>query len=201
MPSERTSSRTVFLWIEAEQALADPGLAAGGLQERRTLAGLLGPHGGGDAVVQDAEPVRELGREREQQLGGRLGVRQGPMGLLELDAEERREVAQAIRLSARVALAGDDERVEVPALLEPVPVAPGRLDERQVEADRVADDERLAGERDERLGGLLGARSALDVLVGDAVHLVAEDRPRADRRTSTSGRRCACPGSGPPRSR
>ena len=57
--------------------------------------------------------------------------------------------------AARVALAGDDERVEVAAGLEAVAVAQGRLDEGEVEADRVADEDRVAGEVDEGLGGLL----------------------------------------------
>ena len=43
--------------------------------------------------------------------------------------------------------------------------------------DRVADDQRVADEVERLAGGLGGRRGALDVLVGDAVHLVADDRP------------------------
>ena len=75
-----------------------------------------------------------------------------------------------------IALAGDDEGVEVRAGLEPEAVALGLFDEAEVEADVVADDERVADEVQQLVGCLLRARRALDVLVGDAVHLVADDR-------------------------
>ena len=38
------------------------------------------------------------------------------------------------------------------------------------------DEERVAGPVDELLGGLLRRRGVLDVLVGDAVELAADDR-------------------------
>ena len=68
------------------------------------------------------------------------------------------------------------ERVEVRARLEAEAVALGLLDEAEVEADVVADDERVADEVEQLVGRLLRAGRALDVLVGDAVHLVADDR-------------------------
>ena len=43
------------------------------------------------------------------------------------------------------------ERVEVATRLEAEPVAEGLLEEAEVEADGVADDDGVAGERDERL--------------------------------------------------
>ncbi len=57
------------------------------------------------------------------------------------------------------------------------PVAEGGLDEAEVEPDRVTDDERIAGEIERLARGVGGARSLLDVAVGDGVHLVADDRP------------------------
>ena len=86
-------------------------------------------------------------------------------------------VAELVVLEVRVALAGDDQRVEVAALLDAGAVAERGLEERDVEAHRVADEQRVAHEVERLAGGLGRGRGALDVLVGDAVHLVADDRP------------------------
>ena len=98
------------------------------------------------------------------------------MALRQLDAEEAGQVSELVRLGTGIALAGDDQRVEVRAGLEPEAVALGLFDEAEVEADVVADDQRVADEVQQLVGCLLRARCALDVLVGDAVHLVADDR-------------------------
>ena len=84
---------------------------------------------------------------------------------------------ELVVLEVRVALAGDDERVEVRALRDAGAVAEGLLDEGDVEADGVADERRVTDELEHLPRGLCRARGALDVLVGDAVHLVADDRP------------------------
>ena len=67
-------------------------------------------------------------------------------------------------------------------------VAEGLLEEPDVEADRMAHERGLADEVERLAGGLGGARRALDVLVGDAVHLVADDRaPGVDERRPAVG--------------
>ena len=99
------------------------------------------------------------------------------MALRQLDAEEPGEVGKLVRLGAGIALASDHERVEVAARLEPEPIAFGLFDEAKIEADVVTDDQAIAHEGQQLVGRLLRARRALDVLVGDAVHLVADDRP------------------------
>ena len=121
-------------------------------------------------------PGRSL-REPQEQVGRRLGVGPCPVRLGELDAEEVGERRQLVVLEVRVALAGDGQGVEVAALLEVRAVGEGGLDEAQVEADRVADDERVTDERECLLGGVLGLGGLLDVGVGDAVHLAPDDRP------------------------
>ena len=92
-----------LLLDEAEQALADARLAASGLEQRwRVATGAVGADGVGDRRSRRVEirPGRSL-REPEQQVGGRLGVRQGAMALGQLDAEEARQVAELVRLGAR----------------------------------------------------------------------------------------------------
>ena len=64
----------------------------------------------------------------------------------ELDAEERRQRVELVVLEVGVALAGDHEGVEVTALLEAGAVAEGLLDEAEVEAHVVADDDAVADE-------------------------------------------------------
>ena len=77
---------------------------------------------------------------------------------LELDAEERARSPSLYVLEVGIALAGDHERVEVAARLEPEAVADRLLEEAQVEADVVADDQRVADELEELRGGLGGGR-------------------------------------------
>ena len=65
--------------------------------------------------------------------------------------------------------------------LDPPAVAGGCLEEADVEADVVADEQRVAGPVEELLGGLLRAGSVLDFGVIDAVQLTADDgRARVD---------------------
>ena len=99
------------------------------------------------------------------------------MRLRELDAEEVREGRQLVVLEVRVALARDGQRVEVATLLEVGPVAERGLEEGEVEADAVADDDRVADEGEGLLGGCRRRRGLGHVRVGDAVHLVADDGP------------------------
>ena len=110
----------------------------------------------------------------------------------QLDAEEAGQVTELVRLGAGIALAGDDQGVEVGPGLEPESVALGVLDEAEVEADVVADDERVPDELQQLIGRLLRAGRALDVLVGDAVHLVADDRAAGvhERRPAVDDLRC-----------
>mgnify|MGYP003693631577 CR=1 FL=1 len=51
-------------------------------------------------------------------------------------------VGELVVLEVRIALAGDRQRVEVAARLEVRAVGERRLDEAEVEADRMADDDR-----------------------------------------------------------
>ena len=96
MPSSRTIRRTVFFWMQVEEALADARLAPGGLEQLGGVAaGALGPDGVGDRLAQRRDPARQVVGEPEQEVGGRLGVRQRAVALGELDAEEAGEVAAA----------------------------------------------------------------------------------------------------------
>ena len=91
-----------LLLDQAEQALADAGLAPGGLEQRGRVATVaLGADGIGDRRAQGRDPTRQVVREPEQQVGGRLGIGQGAVALRELDAEEARQVTELVRLGAR----------------------------------------------------------------------------------------------------
>ena len=80
------------------------------------------------------------------------------MGVLELDPEEPGEVAELVALGpVRIALAGEDQRVEVLARLEAEAVAEGLLEEAEVEADVVADERGVTDELQELLGSVLRA--------------------------------------------
>ena len=178
MPSPRTSLRTVFFWTRPNRLLLTRAVAAGRLEQ---LRGVVLVRAGGADRVRDArgqrlDPAGQVVAEPDQQVRGRLGVRQGAVVRGELDAEEGGQGPELVVLEIRVALAGDDQRVEVPALRDAGAVAEGLLEERDVEADGVADERRVPDELERLAGGLGRARGALDVLVGDAVHLVADDR-------------------------
>ena len=142
MPSSRTIWRTVFFWTRLNRLL----LTRASRRADSSRAGVSPPL----RWARTASPIdvrrveiatRQVVREPEQQVGGRLGVRQGAVALRELDAEEARQVTELVRLGAGIALAGDDQRVEVRARLEPEAVALGLFDEAEVEADVVADDQ------------------------------------------------------------
>ena len=97
-------------------------------------------------LAQAVDAARQVVAEPDQQVGGRLGVRQGAVRLGELDAEEVRQRRELVVLEVRIALAGDRQRVEVAARLDVGAVGERGLDEGEVEADRVADDLRVADE-------------------------------------------------------
>src|SRR4029079_14051591 len=148
-----------LLLDQAEEVLADARLASSGLEERVRVATLaLSANGIADRLAEGRDPAGPVVCEPEQQIGRRLGVARAPMRLRQLDPEEPGQVGQLVRLGARVALASDDERVEVLARLEPEPVALRLLDEAEVEADVVADDRRVADEGEQLVGRLLRAR-------------------------------------------
>ena len=110
------------------------------------------------------------------------------MRLRQVDAEVVRQRRQLVVLEVRVALAGDDQRVEVAARLDVRAVGEGGFDEAEIEPDRMTDDQRVTGEIERLAGGFGRARRLLDVRVGDAVHLVADDRPtRVDERGPAVG--------------
>ena len=162
---------------EPEQALAEACVAAGRLEQARglVLVGAGGPDRGGDAGPEGLDPSGQVVPEPDQEVRGRLGVRQRAVVLGELDAEEPGQGPELVVLEVRVALAGDDQRVEERALRDAGAVAEGLLDERDVEADGVADEGGVADELEDLARGLGRARGARDVRVGDAVHLVADD--------------------------
>ena len=142
IPSSRASWRAIFLLMRLNRALADARLATGGLQR----GALLSPPvrvariDVGDAVAERGDATGQVVAEPDQQVGRRLGVGAGAMRLGELDAEEVRQRRQLVVLEVRIALAGDRQRVEVAALLEVRAVGERRLEEAEVEADRVTDD-------------------------------------------------------------
>ena len=141
MPSSRTSWRTVFFWSRLNRLL----LTRASRRAASSSAGVSPPLRWARTAspidcAQGRDPAGQVVGEPEQQVGGRLGVRQGAVALRELDAEEARQVTELVRLGAGIALAGDDQRVEVRARLEPEAVALGLFDEAEVEADVVADD-------------------------------------------------------------
>jgi hypothetical protein len=165
---------------EVVEVLADPGLAARGieLRLRLVLRGPVGPDRVGDLALQGRDAARQVVREPEQEAGRRLGVRQRPVVLGQVDPEERRERVQLVVLEVRIALAGDRQRVEEAARVVVGGAAAGLLEEAEVEVDAVADDERVTDVVDGLLRRLGRRRPLGDVLVGDAVDLVAEDRLR-----------------------
>ena len=122
--------------------------------------------------------ARQVVAEPDQQVGGRLGVRAGPMRLGELDAEEVRQRRRACssrgpdsprgrssgcrgsgrtRCGCRRPSAASMKPRSKPTEWPTIFASPTNV-------------ERLAG-------GLGGLRGLLDVRVLDAVHLVADDRP------------------------
>ena len=107
------------------------------------------------------QPGGQVLGEPDQQAGGGLGIRQRAMRLRELEAEEVREGRQLVDLEVRVGLAREGQRVEVAALLEWRPVAERGLQEAEVEADVVADDDRVTGEVEEPPWRLRRASGAL----------------------------------------
>ncbi|GIW20188.1 MAG: hypothetical protein KatS3mg065_0484 [Chloroflexota bacterium] len=130
-----------------------------------------------DPVSEPGDPGWQVGRQAEEDLGRHLGVGKGPMAA-DGEAEEGGQVAELERLRRPgERLPGDDEGVEVAAVLEAEAVAEGGLEEGDVEADVVADDEGVPGEGEEPLGGLPWARGAADVGVGEAVELGSDDGP------------------------
>ncbi len=157
--------------------------AASSRRRGLVLVGAGGADGVSDPGLERLDPAREVVAEPDEQVGGGLGVRQRAVVLGQLDPEEVGQRPELVVLEIRVALAGDHERVQVAALGDAGAVAERLLEERDVEADRVADELCVADEVEHLAGGLGRARSALDVLVGDAVHLVADDRaPGVDER-------------------
>ena len=144
-----------LLLDEAEQVLADARLAAGALEEGLAVAtGPVRPDRVGDRLAQGLEPARQVVAEPDEQVGGRLGVGECPVRLGELDAEEVRQRRELVVLEVRIALAGDRQGVEIAARLDVGAVGERRLDEGEVEADRVTDDLRVADELEGLLDGL-----------------------------------------------
>ena len=78
--------------------------------------------------------------QADQQLRGGLRVGQRAMVGLDLDLEEAGQVAQ-LQVRVRVCLAGQDQRVEVAARLDMLAALERGLDEADVEADVVSDEQ------------------------------------------------------------
>ena len=115
---------------EVVEALADPRLAACGLEQPLGVpAGPAGTDRGRDALLEGVDPTRQVVAEPDEQVGRRLGVGQRAMRLRELDAEEVRQRRQLVVLEVGVALAREHEGVEVAARLDVGAVAEGGLDE------------------------------------------------------------------------
>ncbi len=162
--------------MRLNRRLADAGLALGGLLERLAVAaGPRGADGVGKTRLEGGDATRQVVAEPDEQVRGRLGVGAGPVRLGELDAEEVRQGRELVVLEVRITLAGDRQGVEIAARLDMRAVDERRLDEAEVEADRMTDDRRVTDELQGLLGGLGRARGLLDVGVVDAVHLVADD--------------------------
>ncbi len=94
---------------------------------------------------------------------------------LDLELEEAREVAQ-LQVGVRICLASEDQRVDVAALLDALAGAKRALEKADVEADVVPDERRVARPGQELLSSLLRRWRVLDVLVGDPVELLPDDR-------------------------
>ena len=193
MPSSRASRRAVFLWMRLNRLLltraSRRAVSASALLSPPLRVARIDP---AIAFAQRGDPGRQVVAEPDQQVGGRLGVGQRPMRLGELDAEEVRQRRQLVVLEIGIALAGDRQRVEVAARLEVRAIGERRLEEGQVEADRMADDDRVTDERECLPGGIGRLGRLLDVGVRDAVHLVADDRTtRVDEGGPAIGDRAA----------
>ena len=177
-PSARTSLRTVFFCTSPNRLLLTRALRRAA---SRSLADSAASPFAARTAVAIPSPSASMrpGRSFANQ-SSRLAVASASGRArwlaVQLDAEEVRQRAELVVLEVRIPLAGDDERVQVGARLDARAVAEGLLEERDVEADRMADERGLADEVERLARGLGGARRALDVLVGDAVHLVADDR-------------------------
>ncbi len=166
-----------LLLNQLEEALADPALAAGGVQEARGILAFLavGADRDGNRVLQVLDAVREIARECGNDAGGRFGVGKAAVNGLDGDAEEARDIAQLVRLEIRIGLTSDHERVQVAALDELATLAQSLVQEANIEAHVVADDRSAGDEGEQLLGRFLGNRCARDLGIGDAVHLGAED--------------------------
>ena len=105
----------------------------------------VGADGARDALLQRVDPRRQVRREAEHDVGGRLGVTRRTMVSLVRDAEEPRDVAQLVGVLVGVGLANQHERVEVGPLRESL-AAHRLMEKAEVEADVVADDIGVTGE-------------------------------------------------------
>ena len=96
MPSSRASWRATFLLTRLNRLLltrASRRAASWSALLSPPVAG--GADGVGEALAEGLDPARQVVAEPDQQVGGRLGVRAGPVGLGELDAEEARQRRRA----------------------------------------------------------------------------------------------------------
>ena len=98
------------------------------------------------------------------------------MRRLGLQLEVLRQVAELEDVLVRIGIACEREGVQVAALLEGGAVREGGLDEAEVEADVVADEQRVIRPLEQLLHRVLGGRRLGNVLVRDAVELRADDR-------------------------
>ena len=85
-----------LLLDEAEQALADARIAARDFEQAgRVATRALGADRVGDRRPEGRDPTGQVVREPDQEVRGRLGVRERPMALAQFDAEEARQVTRA----------------------------------------------------------------------------------------------------------
>ena len=99
----------------------------------------VGSDRGRDRFLNALDARRQVLGETRQDGGRRLGVGQGPVGRLDLDAEAMGNVAQLVRVEVRVGLAGDRKGVEAVRGRELARLLQGLLQETQIEVDVVAD--------------------------------------------------------------
>ena len=168
-----------LLMHPAEEVLADARLATCRLEDHLwlALAATCSADRIGNPLLERREATWEFVGEDQQELCCCFSVSSGSMVRGCRCAIDACEVSELERLALWVRLLEEDVGVEVAPLLgcEGAPLAECLVKEGDVKAKVVPDKDCALGEFSNLLGCCLRRQSALNVLVGDAVHLGADD--------------------------
>src|SRR5688500_10821633 len=114
------------------------------------------PDGVADCLAIDANPFGQVRRQAHEQLGRGLRVGQRTVIGFNLELEEACQVAQ-LQVGVRICLARQHEGVDIASLLYALGLTEGRLEEADVKADVVTDEEGVTCPLEELARGLIWA--------------------------------------------